>query len=498
MKANIKYFAGSFAWGAFAKILDAGVKFSTIPLLLNYFGDEDFGLLTLAIATNAYMNLLNMGMNTGAVKFFSQWIAAKEYILIDRVSRTNLTFYITIGLINSLVLIFLALFGDTVYNISSEQFDTFKNILFVLAGFSAVNWSTFVFRQLLISDEKIAFTQRIFSVLTIIDLGVVLLTIHYHWSLLQYFILHLTINSLIIIPFYYLSKKRNLIQSLVPAFYWNEFLLVFKYSLAIFAMSFFQFTATKSRPLVLGIFSKEGVSVLSDYRIIEVFPIFIVSIGGLLISILLPKASKIVQTNNVSAISRMAYSGTKYTTILVSILCFPVIVNSREILNLYVGENYAHLYLWLSLWVFTLTLFLHNSPIASLVLSTGKTRMLVYSSALSCIISIIINAFLVKYFEVGSAVIGYLIYIIIQMSFYYFYFNNKVLGLNSLRIFQSFLYPLLIGIASAFIVYKINFQVVNDYLLIAVKIISWGFLFVSSLFLFRILTFREIKQLVLA
>ena len=68
--SQLKYVSNSFAWGVCAKFLDAGLKFLTIPLLLGYFGKENYGLLTLAIATNAYMQLLNMGMNTGCCKVF--------------------------------------------------------------------------------------------------------------------------------------------------------------------------------------------------------------------------------------------------------------------------------------------------------------------------------------------------------------------------------------------------------------------------------------------
>src|SRR5690606_11730699 len=147
-------------------------------------------------------------------------------------------------------------------------------------------------------------------------------------------------------------------------------------------------------------------SILSDYRVIEVFPIFIISIGGMLISILLPKTSQAIQRNDRNTIERMAYEGTKYTSILIALLCFPVILNAKELIILYVGEDYSHLSIWLSLWVFTLTLFLHNSPVSSLVLATGKTRMLVYSSGIACTVSIIFNAVLTQKFGVGSAVIG--------------------------------------------------------------------------------------------
>lgn len=484
--SQIKYVVSSFSWTSIAKILDACIKFLTIPLLIHYFGKDNYGLLTLAFATNAYMQLLDMGMNTGAVKFFSQWIADKKFELIDKVSRTNLSFYLLIGTINALVLVFLAFWGESVFKVTPVQFIVFRKLLLTLALFTIIDWCTFVFNQLLIADERIGFTQRIFSIKSLIGFLLVILTTTFKWSLTQYFWLNLILNVSVILPYYFVCKKRKLIRSIIPAFYWSDFFVIFKYGLAILAMGLFQFTATQSRPLVLGMFSKVGVSLLTEYRVVEVFPIFIISIGGMLITILLPKTSKAILNNDRALIEIMAYKGTSYASILISILCFPIILSSKELLTLFVGADYSHLYIWLSLWVLSITLFLHNSPVASLVLATGKTKMLVYSSAIASTVSIIINAILCGYYGVGSAVIGYLIYIIIQMSFYYFYFNNKVLGLKSMNVFKAFIVPTLIGFALMVGIYFLKIHLNSLIIEIILKSVIWGFGYVLCLVIFKV------------
>jgi O-antigen/teichoic acid export membrane protein len=496
MRSNIKYVAGSFIWSSIATVLNAALKFISIPLLLKYFGKDNFGLITLAISANAYMQLLNMGMNIGAVKFFSQWIAIKDYDRINRVTRTNLTIYIGLGIINSIVLLVLAWIGGSVFNITPAEFSTFRYLLYILAGVSIVNWTTFVFNQLLVADEKIAFTQKILSVRNILNLAIVLLTILFKWTIIQYFLYDSIISMLVIVPYYWESKHRNLIQSILPGFYWKDFSVVFKYSLAIFAMGIFQITATQSRPLILVMFSDQGASILSDYRVVEVFPIFIISIGSMLVSILLPKTSKAIQQNNRKLIEKMAYEGTKYTSILVAFLCFPIMLNSKELLTLYVGDSYSNLSIWLSLWVFTLTLFLHSTPVASLVLATGKTRILVFSSAISCIISIVINAILCTKYGVGSAVIGYLVYIIIQMSFYYFYFNKKVLGLDSLKIFTSFIIPTAIGFCLMYAIHFLNIEMDSLIIKIGIKSLLWASGYFVILIIFKIIDARELYAIV--
>ena len=446
----------------------------------------------MAYAANAYITLLDLGMNTGAVKYYSQWIALGKYDLIDRVSRTNLSFYLLIGIINSVALLVLAFFGESVFKMTPEQFVTFRNLLLILASFTVFYWTTFVFNQLLVSDEKIGFTQKIFCTRSVLNVILIITTISYKWSIIQYFFVSLFINALIIIPYYYVCQKRKLIQSLFPAFYWRDFAVVFKYSLTIFAMGIFQFTASQSRPLILGMFSTNGVGVLTDYRVIEVFAAFIISLGGIITPILLPKTSKAIQGNDRSAIEKMAYEGTKYTSILVSFLCFPFILNAKELLTLYVGNTYGHLSVWLSLWIFTITLYLHSTPVSSLILSTGKLRKLVFSTAISCAVSMIINAMLCKYFGVGSAIIGFLIYIIIQMSFYYLYFNNKILGLRSLKVFKSFIVPTAIGFVLMVVTYFVKIKTEHLLLQIVVNSSFWCVLYASCLVALKIIDVKMI------
>lgn len=498
MGSNAKYVANSFIWSTVSKVLNAGLRFVSIPLLLNYYGNDSYGLITLAVSINAYMQLMDMGMNTGAVNFFSKWIADKEFDKLDRVARTNLSFYTIIGIINVIILLMFAWVGEGVFKITYDEFQVFRKLLYILAGVSIINWSTFVFNQLLVADEQMAFTQQIMTVRSILNIVTVLLAIYLKWTVIQYFLIDTICSMLVIIPYYVMTKKRGLIKSLLPAFFWKDFSVVFKYSMAIFAMGIFQFTATHSRPLIIGMFGNNAVSsILAEYRILEVFPLFILSIGGSILSILLPKTSKAVQKSDRINIERIAYEGTKYTSILVAFLCFPIILNAGELLTLYVGESYHHLAIWLSLWVFTLTLFLHNSPVASLVLATDKTKMLVYSSAIACTISIIINILLTSELGVGSAVIGYLVYIIIQVLFYYLYFNNKVLGLKSLKVFKSFIYPTIVGLLVTVVIYfiELNFKLVL--INIIIKTIIWFGVYFFTLYRLKILDLVFIKAVLL-
>src|SRR5690606_15914472 len=91
-----RIFSGS-AWGMMATILDAAAKFVSIPLLVGYYGTVEYGLIALAFSLSAYLRLMDLGMNVGSVRFFSMWVAKEELEKIQKVSRSSIVFYGTIG-----------------------------------------------------------------------------------------------------------------------------------------------------------------------------------------------------------------------------------------------------------------------------------------------------------------------------------------------------------------------------------------------------------------
>jgi len=490
-----RYFAGSFSWLVIARVFDAFVKFLSIPLLIAHFGSDIYGILVLSLAVNAYMGLLDLGINTGAIKYFSQWIAEKKYALVQSVVRTSITFFTFVGLLNAAIMIMLAAFGSRLFNIEESQVWLLQKMFVALSVYSVIAWPTSIFNQILVADEKMQFIQYITIAKSILNLLLVFLTIKYDLQIVAYLSWYLVVNTILIIPYIVKARQRNLIRSILPGTDWKNFKPVFLYSVAIFAMGIFQFTATQSRPLILGAFNTDGPSILAEYRIIEVFPMFIISIGGMVLTILLPITSKLVQENNRDKILEVAYKGTSYTSILVSMLCFPIIINSKDILTLYVGENYSFLSSWLDLWIFTIIIYLHNSPVSSLVLATGKTKMLVYSAAIACVISLIINAILCKWFGVGSAVTGYFVYILIQMSFYYFYFNNKVLHLDSWKVFRAFALATALAVIACAPLYFIEFVGASPMLAIVLKSTIWTSVYLMILVLSRTLDLKVLYSL---
>ena len=494
------YYISSFFWSTLQRVLNAIIGFVTVPVLLGLYGKADYGILAIATACNGYMHLLDLGINIGAIKFYAQWRKEGRVELIYRVARTNITFYLAVSCVNIVGLLFLALWGKSFFSVTQEQFLQLRWCLLILCLFSPFSWVTTVFSQLLISDKKLDFTMQVQCVQTFLKGVLIVVVVLGHISLSVYFFFLTLLLSLLLIPYAYKCKKENLIDCFVPAAYWEDFRIVFFFSLSVFALSLFQVTASQSCPIVLSIFSRNGAEVVAEYRVLEVIPSLIIMICGQFAAIFLPQASSLVSAQDKVGIENFAKKWTVLTSVISNLLCFPFIICASEILSAYVGKEYETLSIWLVIWCVTVLSYIHTTPANSLMLAYGKTRIMVIVTAMSCILSIIINIFLCDFLGVGSAIIGYFIHVIISTSLYYIYYYNKLMGLSRIKMLLCFVKPTFYASIIAILIGYIPFSPewfpgINErlcyILLCGIKSLCWVIPYFLLLFYSRILNLKE-------
>ena len=503
MELKNNYYFGSFFWSTFQKILNAVVGFISVPLLLGYYGKAEYGILGIATACNGYMHLLDLGMNVGAIKFFSQWKTEGEKELLDRVARTNITFYGIIALINIVGLVALAIWGEKLFAVTHEQFLQLRMCLLIIALFSVFSWGTTTFNQLLVAHMQIAYTMQVQCVMTVLKALLIGAVFFFNLSLTQYFFWLTGIVSMLIIPFAFRCHKLGILNSFRPATYWSDFKIVLTFSLSIFALSLFQMTATQSRPILLSIFTDDGAGAVAEFRIIEVVPNLIIMIGGVFTGIFLPKTSSMVAEGNQRMISSFAYKWTKFTSIIINLLTIPFILCSKEVLSAYVGSEYGYLSTWLIVWCLTVLVQMHTTPGNALVLAYGKTRSLVITTAISCVLSMLLNVFLASRLGVGAAIISYFLYVIVVIGLYYIGYYKTLLKLSRLKMMMSFLKPTILSLLVMLLVnvLPINWNSIDfgqeriSYMVICViKTVLWIVPYTLLLYSFKIVSIKELKQ----
>ncbi len=473
MSASKKIVSGVF-WTTLNSVIGALYSFVSVPILLVHFGKNEYGLIGIAMSINVYLRIMDLGFASGNVKFFAQNLALKNFEMVNKLFQSSLVLYLSIALVNALLLLIMTFFAKDLFNLTVEQSLIVKNLFYILMISSVLGWLSSLMDQFLKANEIIGWEQRLIILTKLLQAIVLLLTVKYNYSIVLFFALT-TFSSILILPVsIWRIKKLNYSISMVPKYYHKIFKDVLGYSLHIFSFGIFQFSAVYLRPLILGI--RTNLSTVADYRVLEGIANMVMLLGTSFVGVILPIAAKAAALKEKEKENQIAYDGTKYITIFLCLIVFAFLLISKDLLYVYVGEQYVDKATWLNIWILTL-LTTHNSAVSSLVLSGNNLRPIVYISMFSSLTSLVLAWFLSPIFQVGAVVLCYLFYCTSQLSFYYLYYYKKIMNIDSKQLFiNSFLIPTSYFIIIFFII-KVLFTYIhinNIYLRIIITLILFS------------------------
>ena len=453
-------------WSTLTNIVNALYGFISVPILINYFGKAEYGLIGLTMSVNVYMNLMDMGFNSTNVRFFSNWLAHENYDRLLKGFQTSLSFYGVIGLVNVFALLIVAYFSDEIFNVTSQQDIVLKHLFYILAVSAFCQWFSSCFDQLIKATENVAWIQKRTLFTRILMIIVLFATIWLKLSIEFYYILT-CLATLSIVPMSIGKIKREIpFVNFLPKWDKQAFKEMLPYCMNIFSFSIFQFSFYNLRPVFLGI--QGTIESVADYRILNGIIGIVTMLGGAFIGILLPSTSKVVANHDEKAYYRIAYDGTKYISILICFCCFGMMTVGKEVLTLYVGSSYLYLIPWFNLWLLC-TLGTHNQAISSLILAGNDIRAISYSSVVSSASGLLTAWFLIPYYEMGGVCIAFVVYCVLQLLFYYLYYWPYKMKINSIVIFKSCFIPFVILGAFLYSLFQMIHLEDNLLLLLVIK-----------------------------
>ncbi|WP_258102670.1 polysaccharide biosynthesis C-terminal domain-containing protein [Marinoscillum sp. MHG1-6] len=329
-------------------------------------------------------------------------------------------------------------------------------MMIILSGFSLINWPSFVVIQIITAYEGVGWVNKAQIVRTVLIVLATILSIHFDFTLVQFFLFYsaCALGPIVVILVRVQTVGLRLLDFIRPKWDWNKFREVFHYSLNLFAMAVFQLSALELQPILLGARSEIGVESVADYQIIKTISSFLVVIGGIFMQVLLPEVSKYYAKKDFEKLKKTVENGTLYITIFLSLLIFGLVLNSQEVLTLYVGTTFTNLGAWLNVALIT-CFYLHISAISSVVLASGKTKVIALSSAIGCVLSLILAWYMIPIMDYRAAVFAYTFYISIQMLTYYFYYIPRIMMVNSFKLFFKRVVPV-------FVISAVSFLLVNE------------------------------------
>lgn len=495
MGSSKKIFSGVF-WSVITNIVNALYGFIMIPILISHFGKAEYGLIGLAQSVNAYMRLMDLGLTSTNVRFFSNWLAEGDNTKVKKLFSTCTAFYGCIGLINALVLICVLVFSDAIFNVTPEQDIILKKLFGILALSALISWFTSCYTQIIQATENVAWTQKRLLITKVLMVLVLIITILLDLSIPIYYFLTVLCNWLIL-P-WVVRKVREVapMVSFIPHFDKSVFKEILPYTINLFLFSIFQFSYNNLQPVFLGM--RNTVETVSDYKVVMGIVGVCSSITSVFLNAMLPSSSKAIANKDQRAYDMIAYKGTKYIMIFLGFCVFGMITIDRDLLTLYVGDSFLYLIPCLNLILIAL-LSRHMNAIASLILGGTDLKPIVRMTAFSAISALLVSWFLIPMYGMLAVAFSVICFELLQGFFYYFYYFPRIMNIRSGYIFISIFIPItLAGIICYAIVSWIP-STTSLYLNVLFKGSSFALIYLMIMFFYvnkedRTFLFRMLKR----
>lgn len=467
--------AGGVVWSMVVNLINGFYGFISVPLLINHFGKSEYGLIGLAMSINVYMQLMDMGFNNTNLRYYANWLTNKENTKVKTLFQSSLAFYGSIGLINAIILVALSFFSAQLFHLTPDQNVILIKLLYILAISALISWYSSCFDQLIRATENVAWIQKRTVIPKLTMIALLFITIWCNLSIEWFFFLT-TFAAFIILP---LSigkiKKEVAFVSFLPKFNWPILKETLPYALNIFSFSIFQFSYNNLMPVIVGM--RGSVESVADYRILYGITGAVSVFASVFMGALMPSTVKVVATENKEAYYRIAYDATKYISIVLAFCAFGMMTIGKELMKVYVGDEYLYLTPWLYIWLF-LTITNHNQALSTIALAGTKIRPITYSSAIASIAGLIIAWIFVPNYQIGGVVFGIISYNIIQQFFWYFIYWPKFLNVDSRHVFMYSLLPyLLLGFAIYAVLSIVVIPIENTWTLLFVKGVTFSFVY---------------------
>ena len=435
---RFNYLSISFITDFFSKGIDIVVKLLSVPILIKYYGIDQFGLIALVISFNIVSSFLDNGFKAAGIKQISKLFIEKKYKELWNLSTTSIFFYFIIGILNSVFLVIIFFNYNEYFEIIEINQKVFETLLVISIFASPLIWISNFLNQILIATKKISIINNYKTIQSITYLFVILISIYLDFSISLLFLLvicnELILNFLKILP---IINSKLLIPQRFFLIDWNRFKPIFNYSLKLLSLSFFLLIASKSRPMILAVLSPDPEIIVGNYRIMETLMNLPIAIVGSISSILFPKAVEILKLKDKLKRVNYIYNYLSLSNLFAVLICLLIISIVDEFIFFWVGSEYSSLTIWIKIWCLNAFLVLFKSPLNSFLLMKGDLSLLVKISFFSCITMLLLSFILFDYFNLGSVIISYLIYVIMVFVLENILVYNSLLGLNSFNLFKK-------------------------------------------------------------
>lgn len=399
-----------------SRLIEGGVRFLTVPIVLGYFGREDFGLMALAYSLHVFLTLADFSISANVVRRFSDHLVAGDNGAVQRLARVATSVYVGIGLLNLAAVLLVGVFAEHWFKLAPAQAQAFFWMMLSLGVSSLLTWAGMAYRQVLHAAQQVGLDETYNLLATVGTLVVLGATLWWRLDLVTYFAL------VLLPPMLPLWLRARRACQLVPGLGfglsadWPLFRPLLAGTLWLLLMTLADLAANHFRPILLA--RAEGLETVTDFRVMQQVAGFATLILTGAMNVAYPAVARLDAAADHTRLRLVLQQGSRVLLAGHVAVLVPMAFGSALLLELYVGAAYRALALPLALWLLSL-LALHYSIVMSFAMSRGQMRLLALGACTNAVVSLALAYGLAPRWGLQAMVASYAAYVLLQMLLMY-------------------------------------------------------------------------------
>lgn len=469
-------------------VITAGIMLILTSLLLNNLGKTNYGIIALFTSLNQYVGLLVLAISGTIFKFVSI-----EYNKDNNLEETNkyysTSFYSLVTIISVLFFIVLILSPYIGSILNVENYTETTRHFFLLSIFSFLLTSIvsiFVVAPMIkhkfyLNDyaNVISKISQFVLVLILIYFAHNLNLITYGYSLVLFSVLYLLFSILIsrrIIPELKISLKFFSFSHLKEILSMGAKVLLNNLGILLY---------TNTDIIIISIFL--GTAYVSEYSVSLQLALFIALIGSVVSRLYNPQISSLISKEKYKYLGRYIVMNSKIFLIFVGIFFILITSLSKEILFLWLGNDFIDMYKYVIL--LAIYQLFHQSTVLFFMYFTlaNKLTIPLITTIIAGIINIILSIAIVKFTNFGLT--GVIFITILTVFFKTIFFNSyytcHLLGINFINLMTMYLKVFIFISIFSFLGYlSVEFICNDSYYLLSFYLIFVSFIYIVTSYFF--------------
>lgn len=377
------------------------IAFILFWFIVNKIGETDYGIYLFVTAITGYFGILNLGIGNSLIKFVAEYHVKDDKEKLNEVINTTFFMFIVLGIIGAAVLFIIGAFllgylSEVFTALDTPDFYTkARAVIYIMAISFMFNLALASLNGVLAGLQRYDVLAVISFVMSIVNLVVIVIVLSMGYGLIE-LVFYQTVVGLFsfILMAYFIQKLLPFVTLSTKYVRRKMFRVLFDLGISVFLLSIFVMVIYYTDRLVIGLFV--GITLITFYQ--AAWKVQGISSKGPEIALhaMIPAASELDAKNNFRGIQELYLRGTKYVLAFCLALAVPVIFLSREILTLWMGEEYTQYYTIVIILTIGLFIDLNNYVASQILIGMNRIKKFVKYYGITAVLNLGLSLYLVR------------------------------------------------------------------------------------------------------